>query len=75
MAKQLTHNPITLACLAQAEFISPDDGYQWTAYGESSESPSAANRVARQVTEVVSRMHRMVMQGFGTTSDGAEAHA
>ena len=64
-----------LVCLAEAEFISPDEGYQWTAYGESSESPRDANRIARRVVDVVSRMHRLVMQELGTKSDGAEVDA
>lgn len=58
-----------LACLAEAEFVSREDGYEWTAYGECSESPRMANRVAKQVTDVVVRMHRLVIQELSKSPD------
>jgi hypothetical protein len=64
-----------LVCLAEAEFVSDEDGYEWTAYGESSESPRAANRIAQRVTDVIARMHRLVMEELGMISDEPKERA
>jgi hypothetical protein len=62
-------HPGILACLAEGKFVSPEDGYEWTAYGECSDSPRTANKVAKQIAELIIRMHHMVMQELGMRSD------
>jgi hypothetical protein len=47
--------------LKDAAFVSDDEGYEWHVYGQEAMTPRGANRMADQVTDVVLRMHRLVM--------------
>lgn len=49
------------AFLRDATYISNDEGYEWHVYGQSALSSRGANRAAEKATDVVIRMHRLVM--------------
>ena len=56
---------VILGCLAQAKFTSREEGYVWHVYGEPSDRPHAANRVAKLATAAIIHMHQLVMQELG----------
>ena len=49
------------AFLQNASFVSDEDGYEWTVYGQAALSPRGANRASEKVAEAIIRMHRLVM--------------
>ena len=50
--------------LSEATFVSDEDGYEWTVYGQKALSPRGANRAADQATQAIIRMHQLVMKAL-----------
>lgn len=53
------------AFLKDVTFVSDEEGYEWHVYGQPALTPRGANRTAARVTDVVIRMHRLVMDRLG----------
>ena len=49
------------AFLQNASFVSDEEGYEWTVYGQAALSPRGANRASEKVADAIIRMHRLVM--------------
>ncbi len=52
------------AFLAEAAFISDEEGYEWTIYGQAALTPRGANRASDRATDAITRMHRLVMDAL-----------
>ncbi len=53
--------------LNEATFVSHEEGYEWTVYGQKALSPRGANRAADQATQAIIRMHQLVMKALELT--------
>ena len=53
------------AFLREAAFVSDEEGYEWHVYGQQAVGPRGANRASEKVTDVIIRMHRLVMDKLG----------
>lgn len=51
--------------LNNAEYISKEEGYRWYIYSKETNNPRQANKVAKELTELVISMHQKVSNILG----------
>jgi hypothetical protein len=52
------------AFLRNATFVSDEEGYEWTVFGQAALSPRGANRASEKAADAIIRMHRLVMDAL-----------